>query len=407
MNGHRRSASVLVAGLLLVVAAAPVEAAPTAPPPATNASSAPLKDMGDAFLVDQDGGWFCPRGDVEAVAICPEDVGEGHTSAQFTELMIEDIVAHPELDPPMYLRAGKARNDCSIAPGSECTTGVPVTTEPCPSVTLPPAQYTVSTPYCALRGLKDVGIELGVVVGAAGDEDEGTKPPRSVQDITYQACRIRQADTTGLYDFMFLDLAFKLGDTNLVDVVTKLQGGTYWNPATGAYEPCPYGGWPKLITNDTTYPQRTLATGAWGHAKSFALLTGNDWEQHAIDAAAGTFPAIRDEDTNFVHDVHTQDPGSHPVLRFEVPSQTDRFAQLDGNVQCSLFNKWAKAQKQSSNGNDQFSILYAFYVHALPDKPRTYDSLFRGTFQRQRELVHYYNPDLSGVSLSPCPQAPR
>jgi hypothetical protein len=392
----------------VAVAAHPAGAADPLPPPATNASTAPLKDMGDAFLVDQDGGWFCPRGDVEATAVCPEDVGEGHTSAQFAELMIEDIVAHPELDPPMYLRVGKARNDCSIVPGSECTTGVPPTpTTACPAVTLPPDQYTVTTPYCALRGLKDVGIQLGVVVGAAGDEDEDAKPARSVQDITYQACRIHQADTDHLYDFMFLDLAFKLSDADLIDVVNKLQGGTYWDPAAGAYQTCPYGAWPKLITNDTTYPARTLATGAWGHAKSFALLSGDDWQAHAEQAAAGTFPAIRDEDTDFIHDVHAQDPGSHPVLRFEVPSQTDRFAELSGDVQCNLLRRWAKQQKQSTSADDEFSIIYAFYVHALPDTPNTYDSLFRGTYQRQRELIHYYNPDLPGVTLSACPQAPR
>lgn len=234
MHLTNRHLPALIAGAVLVASAVlavpPLTTAAALPPPATNASTAPLKDMGDAFLVEQDGGWFCPRGVGEAVAVCPEDVGEGHTSAQFAELMIEDIVAHPEFDPPQYLRAGKARNDCSIAPGAECTTGVPVTpAEPCPSVSSLPSQFTVDTPYCALRGLKDVGVEIGVVVGAAGDEDEGAKPPRSVQDITYQACRIRQADTENLYDFMFLDLSFKLDDANLVEAVTKLQGGTYWD----------------------------------------------------------------------------------------------------------------------------------------------------------------------------------
>lgn len=53
---------------------------------------------------------------------------------------------------------------------------------------------------------------------------------------------------------------------------------------------------------------------------------------------------------------------------------------------------------------DHFSMIFAFYVHALPDKPETYDSFHRGTFLRQRELIHYYNPDIAGLSLSACPQ---
>jgi hypothetical protein len=92
------------------------------------------------------------------------------------------------------------------------------------------------------------------------------------------------------------------------------------------------------------------------------------------------------------------------VLRFEVPSQTDRFARLSPDVQCNLLRRWAKQQKQSTQSIDHFSIIFAFYVHALPDKPETYDSAYRGTFLRQRELVHFYNPDIAGLSLSACPQ---
>lgn len=399
----RRLGGILV--LLGIVALATPARSTTAPLP----DGTPLKDMADAFLVEQDGGWFCPRDrPLEAVAVCPEDTGEGGTSREFAERLIEDVVAHPELSPPTFLRAGKARNDCSLDVGAECTTGVPAPpAEPCLDPQLPPEQFTVTSPYCGLQGLKDVGIRLGVVVGAAGDEDGGVKPPRSVQEISYHACRINQADTANLYDFMFLDLAFKLQDAELKDVVAKIQGGTYWNPASGGYETCPYGAWPRLITNDTTYPNGTLQTGAWGHAKSFGVLEGDDWREHAEAAADGTGPAIRDQDLNFIHDVHRLDPGSHPVLRFEVPSQSDRFAQLDPDDQCTLFRLWAEQQKQSANPVDHFSIIYALYVHALPTKPETYDSFYRGTFLRQRELIHFYNSDIAGPSFSPCPQAPR
>jgi hypothetical protein len=407
----RRLALLAAPLALLALATAPAGAAwPAAGAAAIvqTRSDAPLKDMGDAFLIEQDGGWFCPHNPaLESTAVCPADTGEGGTSRDFAEKFIEHVVANPQLSPPMYLRAGKARNDCSIAPGAECTTGVPpLPDQACLSTALPPAQFTISSPYCGLQGLKDVGIELGVVVGAAGDEDGGVKPPRSVQDITYHACRIRQADTTDLYDFMFLDLAFKLQDPDLISVVNKIQSGVYWNPANGQYEPCPDGGWPKLITNDTTYPNRTLATGAWGHAKSFKVLEGDGWRANAEAAADGLEPSIRTEDWNFIRDVHQLDPGGHPVLRFEVPSQTDRFTQLSGEDQCSLLRRWAKQQKQSTSALEHFSIIYAFYVHALPDKPETHDSFYRGTLLRQRELIHYYNPDLAGLSLSLCPQPP-
>lgn len=367
------------------------------------AAGAPLKDMGDTFLVEQDGGWFCPRTPgIEAVAVCPEDAGEGHSSREFAELLIEDIVAHPELDAPSYLRAGKARNDCSVDPAEECTTGVP-RAELCMDVNLPPSQFTVSSPYCALKGLKDLGINLGVIVGAAQDGVGGEKPPRTVKDITYHACMINKADTGNLYDFMFLDLAFKLHNADLKSVVSKIQGGIFWNPAAGAYQQCPYGAWPKLITNDTTYPHRTLATGAWGHAKSFNVMEGDNWRAKAEGAADGSKPAIRPEDVEFIKAVHTLDPGSHPLLRFEVPSQTNRFAQLDVSDQCNLLRRWAKQQKQSSLASEHYSMLYPLFVHGLPEKPRTYDSFYRGTFLRQRELMHFYNPDLDGRSLSPCP----
>lgn len=405
-NRLRRQAAALVPLLVLAFAPATLGSTPAAADIIQTRSSEPLKDMADAFLVEQDGGWFCPHNpNLESSAVCPADTGEGTDSRSFTEFLIENIVANPQLSPPMYLRVGKARNDCSIAPGAACTTGVPA--DPgtgCPSVNLPPAQYTVTTPFCGLQGLKDVGIELGVVVGAAGDEDGGVKPVRSVKDITYHACRIRQADTAGLYDFMFLDLAFKLADADLIEVVNKVQSGVYWNPAAGAYQTCPYGAWPKLITNDTTWPQRTLATGAWGHAKSFKVLEGTDWQANAEAAADGLEPAIRTEDMDFINAVHTEDPGAHPVLRFEVPSQTDKFARLAPEDQCNLLRRWAKQQKQSPQEIDQFSIIYAFYVHALSDKPETYDSVYRGTFLRQRELIHFYNPDIAGLSLSACPQ---
>ncbi|MFC4115121.1 hypothetical protein [Nonomuraea zeae] len=407
MSRQLRPLAVALVALLLTVAPAPAPAsAGPAAAAAETRSSDPLKDMGDAFLVEQDGGWFCPHNPaLESTAVCPADTGEGGDSRSFAEFMVEHVVANPQLTPPMYLRAGKARNDCSIAPGAPCTTGVPpAPAEPCLAVSLPPAQYTITSPYCALQGLKDVGIQLGVVVGAAGDEDGGAKPARSVQDITYHACRINQADSANLYDFMFLDLAFKLPDADLVSVVQKIQSGVYWDPAAGAYRTCPYGGWPKLITNDTTWPARTLATGAWGHAKSFKVLEGDGWRQNAEAAADGLEPSIRTEDFDFVRAVHQQDPGGHPVLRFEVPSQTDRFAQLDSGDQCNLLRRWAKQQKQSEQAVEQFSIIYAFYVHALPDKPETYDSVYRGTFLRQRELIHYYNPDLGEQSLSVCPQ---
>ena len=174
-----RWTSVAVSLLLLLPllpAPAPLGAATSAAPSAVvqTRSSEPLRDTADAFLVEQDGGWFCPHNpDLESSAVCPADTNEGTDSRTFAEFLVEHIVANPQLTPPLYVRAGKARNDCSIAPGAACTTGVPAPAA-CLSPALPPAEYTVTTPFCALKGLRDVGArQVFQDPGAGGVGDGG------------------------------------------------------------------------------------------------------------------------------------------------------------------------------------------------------------------------------------------
>lgn len=381
-----------------------------------------LTELGDAYLVEQDGSWFCPHTNEQSTALCPQELGQGGSSQHFAEVLIKSIVHDRELGAPDYLRVGKARNDCALPPSlaageeMECTTGVPA--EPpraqgsgqpkCTNPHVPAAGFEVDSPYCALKDLKDLGVHLGVIVGAAQNHPSGTKPqPRSVKEISYHACEINHDDTANLYDFMFLDQAPKLSDEALKDVVDKVQGGIYWNPDVGAYVPCPYGGWPHLITNDTDYPKGTLATGAWAHAKRFSVMDKPDWQVDAPAAARGDRPAIEEIDHAFIRDVYEQDPGSHPILRLEVAAQSARFAQLAPGVQCQLLTRWAEEQQSSPDLLQHYGMIFPLYGHTLPRSPYTYDSLYRGTFQHQRELVHAFNPDTGFAAFSSCPQPAR
>ena len=411
MKGTSLGLKALAATALALAVGGPAAAAP-APDPASRAGAAadvePAErlEMADAYLVGYDGDWFCPQKPGRlSVQLCPAELGEGGSSQHFAEYFIEHAKGNPASEPPPYMRVGKARRFCSLAdwPGGLCATAVPARPDtPCADLALPPEQYAVTSPYCALRALNDLGIKLGVIVGAEQHNPDGKPTARSVAELTYHACVVNQADQDNLYDFMFLDQSFRLKDAELKDVVTKIQGGIYWNPAAMQYERCPAGGWPHLITNDTTYPQRTLATGAWAHAKRFDVL-GRTGEPllPMVEVATGQRPALTQKDLDFIRDVEVNDPGSHPILRFENPSQTDRLAQLGRGVQCQLLRRLAEGQQPAG-----YSMLYPFYVHAVPAKPRTYDSLFRGTFRRQAELIHNYNPDVDAPSFSPCPQPP-
>lgn len=349
--------------------------------------------MGDLFLVDQDGGWLCPpagardntqSGESPNVK-CPAPLlgtGQPRDSRAAVEQLVYDLEAQRKLIAPPYLRVAKARNDCRR---TECSTAVPKAQECGPAL-------SPDNPFCALKALRHRKVKLGVIIGAAKDPAPGINPgPRSVKQIARHACMVNRADTANLYGFMFLDLAFKLSGRKLRSVVSKIQQGRTPRARRG-WKHCRTPGtkktlrWPRLITNDTLYPKGpTLDTGAWAHAKHLGLLDGNTWKQRAKRAAKGKISALTPEDRRFVRAVHRVDPDSHAILRFEVPQQTSKFAQLDpATRQCPLLSKWARGQRGLG-----YTFLHPLYVHAINQSPKDkpYDSFAEGTLPSQLNLI--------------------
>src|SRR5688500_7166344 len=105
--------------------------------PSPAAAQAPI-DLADLFLVEQDGGWFCgANGEQINGATCPQ-----HGSEWFSRHFLDRLKGknHPKL----FLRVGKARNDCDLGQPlgrDTCTTGVPEWAA-CPDAPDKP------TPYC-------------------------------------------------------------------------------------------------------------------------------------------------------------------------------------------------------------------------------------------------------------------
>lgn len=329
---------------------------------ASAAAKAPVT-MADVFLVEQTGGWFCPGPTVTC-------------SARGSMGFAAELLKLGRLEPqgkPLYLRVAKARNDC--AEGATCAeVGVPGVT-PCPT--------EAATPSCALLALKQRGARLGIVLGASKD---GGDVPRSPAEIAWHACQIRIADasTPGrapLYDFMFLDMGFKLRHGALRKAVRLIQSGRTVDPKHRARtNRCPAGGWPELITNDTTWTggKRKLDTGAWAHAKQLGAI-----QSKAPATPSGN--ALTAIDRAFVRTVNAL--GSRAVLRLEVTSASSEFAEVAPALQCTLLTKWAR--RQSTLG---YTFLFPLYVHGAgpggagaDDNP--YDSLDEGTLLRQLALI--------------------
>ncbi|HEX8122862.1 MAG TPA: fibronectin type III domain-containing protein [Solirubrobacteraceae bacterium] len=357
-------------------------------------------DLADMFLVERDGSWFCGgAGEQVSHATCPQNSSEWF-SRHFLDRYAGD---HDEL----YLRLGKARNDCEVGElpiAGPCQTGVP------PARTCPDD----STPYCRLLALKERKIHRGVIMGAeelrpdAGAKPESEEPDkrdvqaRSVEELAWHACQIAIADTDRLYDFMFLDQAFRLTTRNLRRAVGFIRKGKY---ADG--RPCEtdHPPWDRLITNDTDWKGGTapLKTGAWAHAKRLSLIDTGAGAMR--DAATGGRPVLLPRDRDFlaaVRRVH-----SRAVLRFEVPSQTHVFSTLGTGVQCSLLTRWASEQRRAG-----FTFLYPLYVHAASTNDpkghtRPYDSYRRGTFGRQLALLERYPGPANDDGLPPCEPNPE
>ena len=351
-------------------------------------------DMADVFLVEQDGGWFCSAGKQANNATCPAR----HDSRAAAIDLLRELF--PGRYPDLYLRVGKARNDCHDPFGGQrCSTGVPRSA--CRSA------FDFASPACALDELLRRGVRLGVVIGARGAG--GTD--RSVRNISWHACQVSLDDTRRYYDFIFLDLAFRLGH-KLAETVRLIQAGHYRN---GVKElPCPRGAaGHRVMTNDTTWkPGRAknapLNTGAWAHAKRLSLLDGENGI--GVLRAAGVGDprmALTDDDRAFVSAVQAEN--SLPVLRFEVPAQTSRFAALEPQLQCQLLARWSSLQAASG-----YTFIHPIYVHgAGPAEPATkrmpYDSFAEGTFVPQIGLFRGYPsllalpPDFCGTADADIP----
>src|ERR1044072_7367007 len=170
------------------------------------AGSAPAEarlKMADAFLVNEKGTWFCP--DDQGVT-CPESRG----SQAFAQILLK----RPSALAGVYLRVAKAPSDCALS-DDVCKAGVPDRTL-CPT--------NADTPFCVVHALKANRVKLGIVIGAAKDGSEAGEP-RSPAALAGHACKINQADSEHLYDFVFLDLAYKLGYGQLKQAVRLIQGG--------------------------------------------------------------------------------------------------------------------------------------------------------------------------------------
>ena len=382
------------------------------------------EDIGDMFLVEYDGDWFCPNSVSDANKICPGEPPDprttGNTSQQaVTALVVHmylQLVGHPSAKPgrPQLLRVGKARNDC-IHGAAGCDTGVPPPTA-CP-------QFN-SSPYCALTALKAYDVGLGVIMGSGqpGPPEEDGRP---IRDMAWHACAVRRADRSGdggrgLYDFMFLDEAKYLRGT-VAEVVQRITAGRILD-SNGDWVRCkdganpfvgdPLDGW-DVITNDNgwnlpKYSGYTLNTAAWGHATKYDRAFES--EQQLRDVADGQAPLLTPGDFDFINRVNAVDTSSgqtfatRAIFRVEVPGYTSKLGTwLTPAQQCRFLERAARRQFQ--DGDTRHSFIYPLYVHGGPfGEEASYDSIDRGTFFLQMQGMHrYQSPNNDQGLTQACP----
>jgi hypothetical protein len=239
--------------------------------------------------------------------------------------------------------------------------------------------------------LKDHGTQIGASLSTTTNGQSSPGSPRGNPQMLTQAKYIsNQTDEHGqpLYSFLFLDHSGQLPHQQQQDLVSAL--GNAQN-----------GGWTRVMTNDTPYhpendpnnndPDRP-PSGEWAHAHQLTILTNDDgkdqatcnanpmlagcWMAKALAAAQNQRPAITNDDTAFINWVNTNDPGSKPVLKLEISSGTDHFAQLPLWAQCSLLSKWANGQV----GVPAYKFIYPLYAPANPpDQTHPYDSVYQGS----------------------------
>jgi hypothetical protein len=338
----------------------------------------PISDIADAFMVENDGSWFCQSQDVKGngAAGLPTTKWCAEPSWQAAGSLQYYFATYPS-QLPNTMRVGKARNDCVQGQtGANCATGVPA--PPPTGATCPIFNGYASTtpPVCILSWLKSQAVNLGDVVSASGGrDDEHHTTAREIKDMAWQACEINRDDASNLYGFVFLDLASALNDERLAETVDRIQSGQVyengsWQSCTSRTTGASLGGFP-VITNDRNYSpsaETRLRTGAWAHAKDISLLNDFDYstpkatrDQIVGDALRGGGP-LKTLDHQFLDAVHQKDPGSIPVLRFEVTSQTGKMADLKMIHQQGMLCELAKRQQ-----SNDFRLIYPLFVHGLDE----------------------------------------
>jgi len=360
-------------------------------------------DYADAYLIERDGDWFCPRRD-DFSKTCP-----GRTSQAFVEKFVADAEAHrvnqKSRPYPTLMKVAKARKMCAVR--SPCDTAVPaVPAVPEPSMAGCPSAG--ASPYCALVRLGDLNIGRGVVIGAAIDED-GENDARPITDIAHQACEINKASIKAapgqsgrLYDFIFLDRAPELSASKLRELVSRI---THGRVGKNGKQPCRLNGKNsektgglKVITNDNGASRRQLNNEAWGHAMGLnALKVPEKPKQEKRLANSDGLTARNRRFVKLVKGLSRPGRLTRAILRPEVPPGTHALANFKFRTQCKLLKALAKRQDRLG-----FTFEYPLYVQATGDLT-PYDSIERGTYDLQLSLMERWSePNSRKAAVPPC-----
>ena len=259
--------------------------------------------------------------------------------------MIDDILRAR----PTHLRLSHPPNRCI---GGQCST-------------LQPRDPAVLKQLLRLR---DAGIKIGAALNIAREIRDGRYRRRSPDEVVRHACRIKRADTHGLYDWLFLDFVHEAPRAR--QITRRITFGTR----------CPDARW-RTMTNASGYRARPqLPRDAIAHAKRFSLLVGPAAQvrRRLAAAAAGEGPILTRADRLFLADVRRNYPRAAALLKLEIPHQTGR---IFGALERQLLERWARAQRRLG-----FTTIYPLFIYPGGSQPN-YDSREQGTFERIAELL--------------------
>jgi len=205
------------------------------------------------------------------------------------------------------------------------------------------------------------GLRLGVRLNV--------RPPRSRSWLLGRA-----RELASYYDWIFLDGGQRRRRRlpNLIHALKRPIGGN----------------WERIGTNDTGWkPGDPLPRGQWFHSHHFKLIGGR---RAVIRRVRHHRRLIGRDDVAFIRSVRRYDPGSLPVLKFEVHTQTDLLGSLTPKLQRALIRSLARAQHRFN-----FTLIYPLFVSGLEHtgdaacQPRcsVYNSVHESTFRTQARLL--------------------